>query len=113
MIGAIHYPPGARTRLISEDQVDSGGRNSCSCLDNITCLSLAVIVGAVLLLLEAIIILLTLAYPGSVGIAHEGFLTTAQRRVLGAATVVMMLEAIIIGAVDVCKCLSQWTADHD
>ena len=48
----------------------------------------------------AIVITMVLAFPGTVGIHDE------QRALLGIATVVMLLESIVISAIDVCKCMN-------
>ena len=98
----LQFGKGPRTRLIDE-QVD--GRRK-SCWDNITCLTVAVAVGFVLYVIEAIVITLVLAFPGTVGIHGENFFTGQQRALLGIATVVMQLESIVISAIDVCKCMN-------
>ena len=83
----------------------NGRGNKCFPQDSIICLTLAVVVGAVLLLVEATIITLILVFPSTVGIAPETFLTPGQRHAVGIATLLMMIESIVIGATDVCKYL--------
>ena len=98
----FQFGKGPKTRLIDE-QVD-GIRKSC--WDNITCLTVAVAVGFVLYVIEAIVITLVLAFPGTVRIHDENFFTGQQRALLGIATVVMLLESVVISAIDVCKCMN-------
>ena len=66
---------------------------------------MAVVAGGVLLVVEAVITTLILVFPSSVGVPQESFLTPGQRKAVGIATVVMMIEAIVIGGINVCKCL--------
>ena len=61
---------------------------------------LSIIVGGALLLAEVIIITLVLAAPDVVGIAEDVQLSSAQRGVLGAVSVVMVVEAFLLGTID-------------
>lgn len=61
---------------------------------------LSIIVGGALLLAEVIIITLVLAAPDVVGIVEDVQLTNAQRGVLGAVSVVMVVEAFLLGTID-------------
>ena len=90
---------------LMDDEKPNGRGNKCFPHDSIVCLTLAVVVGAVLLLVEATIITLILVFPSSVGLAPESFLTPGQRHAVGIATLLMMIESIVIGATDVCKYL--------
>lgn len=62
---------------------------------------LSLIVGAILLIAEVTIIVLVLAAPGAVGISEELQLTRAQRGVLGGISVLMVIEAVALGLVDI------------
>lgn len=75
---------------------------SAGCFDSVQCLILALVVGAVLLVLEAVLIVAILVVPGHIGLGGN-FLTFYQRIFLSGATVLMLVEAIAFTAVDICK----------
>ena len=62
---------------------------------------LSLLVGGALFLTEVTVIVLVLASPTTVGISEELALTEAQRAVLGAVSVVMLIEAVIFGVIDI------------
>ena len=62
---------------------------------------LSLLVGGALLLIEVVIIILVLADPEALGIAEDVALTAAQRGVLGAVSIVMLIEAVILGVIDI------------
>ena len=62
---------------------------------------LSFLVGGALLLVEVTVIVLVLVAPTTVGITEELALSEAQRGVLGAVSVVMLIEAVAFGIIDI------------
>ena len=62
---------------------------------------LSLIVGSILLIAEVTIIVLVLVAPGTVGISEDLQLTRTQRGVLGGISVLMVIEAVVLGVVDI------------
>ena len=62
---------------------------------------LSLLVGGILLVIEATVIIVFLVSPRRLGIAEESELTRAQRAVLGTVSVVMFIEAIALGSFDI------------
>ena len=66
---------------------------------------ISLVVGGVLLIAEVAIIILVLAAPRTVGISEDAALTRAQRGVLGAVSVLMLVEAVLLGIIDIGTCI--------
>ena len=64
---------------------------------------LSLIVGGALLIAEVTIIVLLLAAPSRVGISEELALTKTQRGVLGGVSIIMLIEAVAFGVIDIGK----------
>ena len=62
---------------------------------------LSLLVGGALLTTEVTVIVLVLVAPTTVGISEELALTRAQRGVLGGVSIIMLIEAIIFGVIDI------------
>ena len=62
---------------------------------------LSLLVGGALLLTEVTVIVLVLVAPTTVGISEELALTKAQRGVLGAVSIIMLIEAVVFGIIDI------------
>ena len=62
---------------------------------------LSILVGGAVLIAEVVIIILVLAVPETVGLAEDVALTRAQRGVLGGVSIVMLIEAVIFGVIDI------------
>ena len=62
---------------------------------------LSLLVGGALLVVEVIIIVLVLATPSRVGISDDVALTKGQRAVLGAVSIIMLIEAVAFGVIDI------------
>ena len=71
---------------------------------------ISLVVGGVLLIAEVAIIILVLAAPRTVGISEDAALTRAQRGVLGAVSVLMLVEAVLLGIIDIgtCTCIYKY-----
>ena len=56
------------------------------------------------MLLGAIVAaLLLLAFPGHIGLRDADFFSVNQRLVLGCATLLMVIEAVVVSGIDICK----------
>ena len=62
---------------------------------------LSLSVGGALLVIEVTVIVLVLAAPATVGVTEDVALTPAQRGVLGGVSILMLIEAVLCGIVDI------------
>lgn len=62
---------------------------------------LSLIVGGTLLLAEVTVIVLVLTVPAAVGVTEDVALTSVQRGVLGGVSIVMLIEAVLFGVIDI------------
>ena len=62
---------------------------------------LSLLVGGTLLVIEVTAIILLLVSPTMVGISDENALTETQRTVLGVVTIIMLVEAMAFGSIDI------------
>jgi hypothetical protein len=61
----------------------------------------SLLVGGALLIAEVVVIILVLVSPETVGISEEAALSRVQRGVLGGVSIVMLIEAVLFGTIDI------------
>ena len=67
------------------------------------CFITAIVVGSLMLLGAIVAALLLLAFPGHIGLRDADFFSVNQRLVLGCATLLMVIEAVVVSGIDICK----------
>ena len=72
---------------------------------------LSLLVGGTLLVIEVTAIILLLVSPTTVGISDENALTETQRTVLGVVTIIMLVEAMAFGSIDIGMYIYSRTSD--
>ena len=62
---------------------------------------LSLIVGGALLTAEVTVIVLVLTAPSLVGVTEDAALTPVQRGVLGGTSIILLIEAVLFGVIDI------------
>ena len=62
---------------------------------------ISLLVGGALFIAEVTVIVLVLASPETVGISEDAALSRVQRGVLGGVSIVMLIEAVLFGTIDI------------